>query len=95
MPLADWRTHRERARQKRNALHMLALSGVIRPSHIELRYTVPIMKGGAVSASFGARAATSSQPVFTLAPIEESPSVVSGRGKRLLQWLRQGLTAPL
>ncbi|MGQ0665430.1 MAG: hypothetical protein ACT4O4_00185 [Nitrospiraceae bacterium] len=95
MPLVDWRTYRERARQKRKALHMLALSGVVRPSHIELRYTVPIMKGGAVNASFGARSATANQPGLSLAPIEESPSVVSSRGKSLLQWLRQGLTAPL
>lgn len=31
--------HLERRRRKRNALHMLMLSGVVRPSHIELRYT--------------------------------------------------------
>jgi hypothetical protein len=29
-------------KQKRNALHMLALSGVIRPSHVDLRYATPI-----------------------------------------------------
>jgi hypothetical protein len=29
---------RSRAKQKRNALHLMTLSGVIRPSHIELRY---------------------------------------------------------
>jgi hypothetical protein len=28
--------------QKRTALHMLALSGAVRPSHVELRYAVPI-----------------------------------------------------
>ena len=28
--------------QKRTALRMLALSGVIRPSHVELRYAAPI-----------------------------------------------------
>jgi hypothetical protein len=33
------RTHKK---QKRTALHMLALSGVVRPSHIELRYATPI-----------------------------------------------------
>lgn len=34
--------HRARKKQKRTALHMLALSGVIRPSHVELRYATPI-----------------------------------------------------
>ena len=33
---------RARTKQKRTALHMLALSGVVRPSHIELRYATPI-----------------------------------------------------
>ena len=28
-------------KQKRTALHMLALSGVVRPSHVELRYAAP------------------------------------------------------
>jgi hypothetical protein len=29
---------------KRTALHLLILSGVVRPSHIELRYTTPIAR---------------------------------------------------
>ncbi|MEO6554231.1 MAG: hypothetical protein ABIO96_06755 [Nitrospiraceae bacterium] len=33
---------RLRSKQKRTALHMLALSGVVRPSHVELHYTTPI-----------------------------------------------------
>jgi hypothetical protein len=33
------RTHKK---QTRTALHMLALSGVVRPGHIELRYATPI-----------------------------------------------------
>jgi len=33
------RTHKN---QKQNALHMLAASGVIRPSHVELRYMTPL-----------------------------------------------------
>jgi hypothetical protein len=51
MPLARWRTHRKRARQKRKVLQMLALSGVVRPSHVEFRYTVPILKVGTSTAS--------------------------------------------
>ena len=35
---------RARTKQKRTALHMLALSGVVRPSHVELRYATPIAR---------------------------------------------------
>lgn len=38
------RTHKN---QKRTALHMLAVSGVVRPSHIELRYATPITRSAA------------------------------------------------
>lgn len=93
MPLAHWRTSRERARQKRKVLHMLALSGVVRPSHIELRYTVPILKAGTTNTAIGAGAATATRQFPTL--IEESACIVGARGKQLLQWLREGLIAPL
>jgi len=32
------KTRRARRRQVRNALHMLSVSGVVRPSHVETRY---------------------------------------------------------
>ena len=38
----DMNLRRLRSKQKRTALHMLALSGVVRPSHVELHYTTPI-----------------------------------------------------
>jgi hypothetical protein len=41
MPLRQLRMYIERTRQKRKALHMLSLSGVVRPSHVELRYAIP------------------------------------------------------
>ena len=40
MPLTRWTHYRQTRAQKRKALHLLALSGVIRPSTIELRYTI-------------------------------------------------------
>jgi hypothetical protein len=43
MLLRQLRTYIERTRQKRKALHMLALSGVVRPSHVELRYAIPLL----------------------------------------------------
>ena len=41
-PIQYIKLRRARTKQKRNALHMLALSGVVRPSHVELRYATPI-----------------------------------------------------
>lgn len=44
MVLAWSQIERARAKQKRKALQMLALSGVVRPGHIEPRYSVPLLK---------------------------------------------------
>lgn len=44
MPLKIWRAYRMRAQQKRKAMQMLAISGVVRPGTVELRYTIPLMK---------------------------------------------------
>lgn len=44
MPLKIWRAYRKRAQQKRKAMQMLAISGVVRPGAVELRYTTPLMK---------------------------------------------------
>lgn len=41
MPLTRWAHYRQTRIQKKKALHLLALSGVVRPSTIELRYTAP------------------------------------------------------
>ena len=41
-PIQSIKLHRAHKKQKRTALHMLALSGVVRPSHVELRYATPI-----------------------------------------------------
>jgi hypothetical protein len=44
-PIQYIRLRRTHKKQKRTALHMLAVSGVVRPSHVELRYstTIPSM----------------------------------------------------
>ena len=44
MILAAWQTRRIQAQQKRKAIQMLALSGVVRPSDVELRYSIPLIK---------------------------------------------------
>lgn len=38
MPLTRWTHYRQTRDQKKKALHMLTLSGVVRPSTLELRY---------------------------------------------------------
>ncbi|WHZ29790.1 MAG: hypothetical protein OJF51_004592 [Nitrospira sp.] len=43
MLLHQFQVYRARTRQKRKALRMLALSGVVRPSHVELRYAIPFL----------------------------------------------------
>lgn len=44
MVLHDIRTYFDRKRHRRKTLQMLSLSGVIRPSHVEVRYTTPLLK---------------------------------------------------
>jgi hypothetical protein len=41
-PIQYIKLHSAHKKQKRTALRMLALSGVVRPSHVELRYATPI-----------------------------------------------------
>ncbi|NGZ08303.1 MAG: hypothetical protein CV088_02830 [Nitrospira sp. LK70] len=52
MRLRQLRSYIEGTRQKRKALHMLALSGVVRPSHVELRYAIPLLNNEDESSSF-------------------------------------------
>ena len=44
-PIQSIKLHRAHKKQKRTALHMLALSGVVRPSHVELRYATRVASG--------------------------------------------------
>lgn len=41
-PIQYMKLRRARRQQKRMALHMLSLSGVLRPGHVELRYAVSL-----------------------------------------------------
>lgn len=42
-PLQILQTYVDRRRNKQKTLQMLALSGAVRPSHVELRYTTPLL----------------------------------------------------
>ncbi len=41
MPFTTWRARQVQRQQKQKALQMLAASGVVRPSDVELRYPTP------------------------------------------------------
>jgi hypothetical protein len=62
MLLRYFRTCREQTRQKQKVLHMLALSGVIRPSHIGLRYTIPLLTIEGTASSFQKKLAPPVRP---------------------------------
>src|SRR5690349_12489574 len=62
MPLRHLRMYLERTRQKRKALHMLALSGVVRPSHVELRYAIPLLNGEDQFSAFQEKPVTAIRP---------------------------------
>lgn len=59
-----WIAHRRRRQQTRKALQMLALSGVVRPGHVELRYCVPLITLKALNRS----ASPASLPPSAVAP---------------------------
>lgn len=97
MPLARLRFYRERARQKRKAIQMLALSGVIRPSHVELRYGyhASVAKGGTARPTLHLRSSVDDWPSLVFPSKRPTTSALPARGRGWLQWLRQGLTTPL
>lgn len=97
MPLARLRFYRERARQKRKAIQMLCLSGVIRPSHIELRYGyhASVAKGRTARLPLHLQSSVDDWLSLVLQSKKATNSALPARGKGWLQWLRQGLTTPL
>ena len=59
MPL---RTEIEHTRQKRKALHMLILSGVVRPSYAKLRYAIPLLNSEDQSSAIQEKPITAVRP---------------------------------
>ena len=62
MLLHHFQIYRARTRQKRKALRMLALSGVVRPSHVELRYAIPFLNMEDQSSAFQGNPVTAVRP---------------------------------
>ena len=62
MLLHQFQVYRARTRQKQKALRMLALSGVLRPSHVELRYAIPFLNMEDQSGAFQGNSVTAVRP---------------------------------
>ena len=71
-PIHYIRLRRARTKQKQTALHMLSLSGVLRPSHVELRYTTPIASITAFRTADNSDRA-SADPTYPVAVMEAQP----------------------
>ena len=72
-------------KQKRTALHMLALSGVVRPSHVELRYATPI----ASITAFRAQPTASKHPQTQPIPSQPCDNSITPNMKQAWQWTRR------
>jgi hypothetical protein len=81
----------ERTRQKRKALHMLALSGVVRPSHVELRYAIPLLTSEDRFSAFQENPVTAVRPSGLLQKFFE---LMSWLGKSA-GWPRQYLSSTI
>lgn len=66
MPLRQLRSYIEGTRQKWKALHMLAFSGVVRPSHVELLYAIPLLNNENESSPFPKNSVTAVRPASLL-----------------------------
>ena len=75
---------RAHTKQKRTALHMLALSGVVRPSHVELRYATPIASITAFRAHPPAIEHPQTQPI----PLRSWDHNITLNMKQTRQWAR-------
>ena len=83
-PIQYIKLRRAHKKQKRTALHMLALSGAVRPSHVELRYAAPI---ASITAS-GAQPTASEYPQTHPIPLRSWDHDTTLNMKQTLQWAR-------
>lgn len=83
-PIQSIKLHQARKKQKQTALHMLTLSGVIRPGHVELRYAAPIASISAFRAQPRATGRPQSQPL----PARSGEHMITLKITRVWQWMR-------
>jgi len=83
-PIQYMKLRRTHKKQKRTALHMLALSGVVRPSHVELRYTTRV----ASVTAFRAQPAANGDPQTHPVPLPSWDHNITLNLKQTQQWTR-------
>ena len=81
-PIQYIKLHRAHKKQKRTALHMLAVSGVVRPSHVELRYATSI----ASITAFRAQPTAIENPQTHLIPLRSWDHNITLIMKQTRQW---------
>jgi hypothetical protein len=83
-PIHYIKSRRAYFNQKRTALHMLALSGVVRPSHIELRYATSITS----LTRFRTQPTAINHPQISPIPLQSDSRNVALNIKQARQWTR-------
>jgi hypothetical protein len=83
-PIQYIKLHRTHKKQKRTALHMLALSGVVRPSYVELRYATRV----ASVTAFHAQPAAIGDPQTNPVPLPSWDHNSTLNMKQTGQWAR-------
>jgi hypothetical protein len=83
-PIHYMKLRRACTKQKRTALRMMTLSGVVRPSHVELRYATPI---GRITA-FRAQATAIEHPQTQPIPLRSWEHNIMLNMKQTWQWAR-------
>jgi len=83
-PIRYIKLRRAHKKQKRTALHMLALSGVVRPSHVELRYATPI----ASITAFRTQPTEMEHPQILPIPSQSWDHMITLNMKQTGQWAR-------
>jgi len=84
-PIHTIKLRRAHNKQKRTALHMLALSGVVRPSHVELHYLTPIVRNPAFRAQPTAIENPQTHPI----PLQSWDHNITLNMKQIRQWARR------
>jgi hypothetical protein len=84
-----WRAYRTHSRERESTIQMLALSCVLRPGDVGLRYTTPLPK---VGVCIGAPDAQGSHDMEYSLYLEPSTGGMRARGMHVLRWVQHEWT---
>ena len=84
-----WRAYRTHSRERQSTIRMLALSCVLRPGDVELRYITPLPK---IGVCIGAPDAQGSHDMEFSLYLEPSTGGMRARGTQVLHWLQHEWT---